>query len=110
MKIRLFLLLILLSAGCQNDHSSVQREENEARREIGAAEQNVRKTEANSDARIAEASSSGKVENVEEEKIRATEKLADAKEDLGDEKAEATKEIAKAKEKAGESEGSYKHE
>lgn len=104
------LIVSAFAVGCKGTHNDVVEEHKEAHQEIGEAQQKVNEQKAKNADRINEAAKTGNPTKVEDEKVRATEKLADAEKKVEDEKVEATKEITSAEKAAGESTGTLHRE
>lgn len=88
-----FCAFLLFSIGCRSPEEKAIDERMEAQNEIGKAQENVQKTEADSARKILNADT---FKEQQERKIDATEDLAKAHQEVDKEKMEASREIAAA--------------
>ncbi len=109
-RVSLLLLSGLFVCGCQQDNQDVAKDNAKARKEIQDAQKSIRKIEAQSAVDLERARASGKLQEVEETKVKATEKLASAESEVDDNKVAATEDIAEATREAGQTSGTFQQD
>lgn len=100
-------LVLLLLAAC--DSRSTPRTQIESAEKVREAQENVVRQQEEARKELSDAAADGDLEEVEEEKIEATEELAEAEGEVDDAKVEATENLADVLEESGEG-GTYRRE